>query len=77
MATRIATTVSSETDAGATKFFDVSEGLEEIMEKLVPVNPPTSALAQREAMTFTKSDGSGRVFIQTSMLSWIEENVDA
>lgn len=77
MATRIAMAYGSETEPGASKYFDVEETADEVLDHLIPIQGLSSNLEARQNIQYKKADGSGRVFIQPQNVAWVEENVDA
>lgn len=77
MATRIAVQFGHEKNAGATKCFDVEESADDVLEHLIPIQPPSSTLEARQNIQYKKADGSGRVFLQPQFVAWVEENAEA
>ena len=77
MATRIVVPMSpaeGEAYGRSTQFF-VQESYDEILERMAPLTPPTSALEHRMTLTFTLTNGN-RLYLHPKDIMWIEENAE-
>lgn len=71
MITRILTTLQDSTGEGSREVF-VKETYDRVLNITVPLEQPASALAARESLTLTKTDG-GRIFLAPPTIASIEE----
>jgi hypothetical protein len=52
--------------------FEVKDSFDQVVEKVFPLNPPTSALEAREAVMYEGVDGERLVIFQ-SRISYVKE----
>lgn len=69
--TRLAVVVQSETGEGS-KVFDLHDPFDTVIERLYPLQQPSSALEHRTNMVHFKEDG-GRLAVNPNHVAWLEE----
>lgn len=74
MKTRLVFTLQ-DTDSDNSAYRDVKETYEQALEKMMPLNAPSSQLEHRTNMMWTKLDG-GQFFCPPQAIAWIEEVQD-
>lgn len=73
MTTRLTLTIAGS-ESGIGKTIDVSESYDEVLNKVVPISPPSSAEGHQINFTYNKADGSGRVLVHPNLIGTAEEN---
>lgn len=54
----------------------VTEDFDTVLERVAPINPPTSHLEHRGAFIFTGHNTGGRVFVNSQPIAVIEDAED-
>jgi hypothetical protein len=70
--TKILMAVQSE-EGGGSSVIEVSETFDEVMNKIQPLNQPSSSLEMRENLTFHKEDGN-RIWLVPNHVVRVEES---
>lgn len=76
MSTRITLSVSSTESPGASAQVAVSEDFDRVLNLIVPINQPASALEARENLTLHSAEDGARIMIRPEAITWIEEDRD-
>lgn len=76
MTTRINLSVAGPENPGASAVVVVQEDFDRVLNLLVPLNQPASALEARENMTLHSAVDGARILIQPRDITFIEEDRD-
>lgn len=75
MATRIIMGVSDTKEAGVSAQRLVEESFDRVMDLIMPLEQPSSALQAREALTL-HAEGGDRIYVRPEAVVLIEENAE-
>lgn len=75
-ATRLVIPVAPVTGDGQSTEIFVKESYDDVINKLLPLTQPSSALEARALRHYEKADGTGRVWLEPHAVHIVEENAE-
>jgi hypothetical protein len=74
MPTRINLSVAGREDPGTSAHVVVQEDYDRVLNCIMPINQPASALEARENLTLHAEEDGARIWLSPSIVAWIEED---